>query len=293
MALAGKTCAYDTKYSIPTTACLASLFLRGNRLKLDPMTSATPATTGPRFRRVAKVFDLQRARGSKRTFYALLRRVRFLPVVGRCARVYAGDLWQLDLERTAHAQSGPPTRIPQSFQVRKADENDLPALATFHGNEQTIWDRLGRGDLCFMTLCQDRIGAAVWLALGPGECREDWAELQMVQRFPAGIAWSYDGKGTRWGAWAALMRQLPELLRDLGTQKVVTLIDCDNWQSHDAHRSLGYEKTGLIGSVGLFGFQVSACRHANRHWQFLPARIGAIEVQGRTRSSIRESVPVQ
>ena len=130
----------------------------------------------------------------------------------------------------------------------------------------------------FITLCQDRIGAAVWLVLGPGEFREDWTELHTFVRFPAGIAWSYDGKGTRWGAWGALMTQLPDMLRELGIRRIVTLIDCNNWQSHDSHRSLGYEKAGLISSAGLFGLWINVCRHANRRWQFLPAQIGAVEL---------------
>ena len=221
-----------------------------------------------------------------RTLYAVFRRVLSLPVASRCMSVHADDLWQLDLKRKALAQSGPSQagpapRIPQSFQIRMADESDHSALADYYGSEQTIRGRLERGDLCFMTLCQNRIGAAVWMALGPGEYRDDWDELQTLFQFPANVAWSYDGKGTRWGAWGALMMRLPNMLEERGIHKVATLIDCNNWQSHDAHRSLGYQQVGLLGSLDLCGLRVGACRHANRRWQFLPARIGAVEVLGR------------
>jgi len=229
---------------------------------------------------MAKLNQLRRTRGSMRALYALARRIlRLLPISGRWASIYAGDLWQLDLEKATRAQADRLARIPKSFQIRMAAQEDLAALAAYYGNEQTIRKRLERGDWCFMTVCQDRIGAAAWVVPGPGECREDWAELHTMQRFPAGIAWSYDGKGTRWGAWGALMIQLPDLLKERGIRTVVTLIDCDNWKSYDAHRSLGYEITGLIGSAGLLGVLVGVCRqHANRRWQFLPARVKEVEV---------------
>ncbi len=248
------------------------------------MTAVTSATTGPWHTRVSKMNQLRQARGCNRALYAILRRILRHPVARERAGIYAGDLWQLDLENAALAQAGPPTRIPRSYQVRKADENDYSALATYYGNEQTVRERLERGDLCFLTLCQDRIGAAVWMVLGPGEFREDWIEMRSFVRFSAGTAWSYDGKGTRWGAWGVLMKQLPDLLRALGTERIATLIDCNNWQSHDAHRSLGYEKTGLICSADLFGLRLNACRQRTcrqrtGRWKFLPTQIGAVEAR--------------
>lgn len=242
------------------------------------MTPLTLATTGSWHHRLTQVIQLRQIRGNKRTLYALLRRILLLPVAGRVAKVYAGDLWELDLAGETTGQSTSPIRLPQSYQVRLADNRDLLELAAYYGREQIIRDRLNRGDLCFMTLCQGCIGAAVWLVHGPGECREDWEELQLWFRFPAGVAWTYDGKGTRLGAWGTLMRQLPDLLRELGVQNIATFIDCDNWQSQDAHRSLGYHKTGLISSARLLGFHGAACRQANRRWQLLPACIGSVEI---------------
>jgi hypothetical protein len=241
------------------------------------MTAHTLAITRSWHQRLSQVLQLRQVRGSKRTLYAILRRIMMLPVVCHCAKVYVGDLWHLDLSGNSCRQTTSTSRIPQSYQVRLADRNDLPELAAYYGNERTVRTRLDRGDRCFITLCQGNIGAAVWLVYGPEECREDWEELRLAFRFPAGYAWTYAGKGTRLGAWGTLMRQLPSLLTDLGIQKLVTIIDCDNWQSHDAHRSLGYQKVGLISSARLFGLHGAACRHANRHWQLLPASIGAVE----------------
>jgi hypothetical protein len=243
------------------------------------MTSVTSATIGPWHSRVSKINQLQQSRGYKRTLYAILRRILRHPATHGRVGFYAGDFWQLDLESMTLAQTGPATRVPRSYQVRMADENDLPALAAYYGNEQTVRERRKRGDLCFLTLCQDHIGAAVWLVLGPGEFREDWVEMHSFVRFPAGTAWSYDGKGTKGGAGGVLMKQLPELVRALGTRRIATLIDSNNWQSHDAHRSLGYEKTGLICSADLLGLRMNACRQRTGDWKLLPTHVGTVEAR--------------
>jgi hypothetical protein len=241
------------------------------------MTAHTLAITRTWHHRLSQVSQLRRVRGSKRTLYALIRRILMLPILNRCVNVYAGDLWQIDLSGRSCRQTTLATRIPKSYQVRLANQSDLPKLADYYGDEQTVEDRLVHGDLCFMTLCQGDIGAAVWLVYGPGECHEDWDELRLSFQFPTGFAWTYAGKGTRMGAWGTLMKQLPVLLTELEINSLVTVIDCDNWQSHDAHQSLGYQKTGLIGSVRLFGFHWAACRPANHHWQLLPTCIGSVE----------------
>ena len=141
--------------------------------------------------------------------------------------------------------------------------------------------RLERGDLCVLTVSQQKIGAALWLAIGPGVFREDWDDMRYTCQFPAGVGWTYDGKGTRWGAWGTLMARLPDLLDPFSVHELVTLIDCNNWQSLDAHRSLGYENIGAVGSIGALGLVCSVCRSRDRRWHRLPARIGSVEILNR------------
>ncbi|MFV2066357.1 MAG: hypothetical protein ACC645_05205 [Pirellulales bacterium] len=237
------------------------------------MRSVAAATTGSMRKRLARKFHLLRTRGAVRFGYTALRGIASLPLLRRSVRIYAGELLRLPLVDVSAV-----ARTPRNFVVRLSDADDLPALVEYYGSEPLVRRRLDRGDLCVLTLCQDRIGAAVWLAVGPGDFREDWGEARYVCRFPTEVSWTYDGRGSKWGAWGTLMARLPDLMRQRGVHELVTLIDCNNWQSLDAHRSLGYETVGLIGCVGALGLIRSACKPLRRRWTFPPATIAGLEI---------------
>ena len=133
------------------------------------------------------------------------------------------------------------------------------------------------GDVCVVTRSGGKLGAGVWLRPGPNDYDENRDELGCTIRFPAGVAWSYDGKGTRWGAWGALMARLPEFLDELNLREVYTLIDFDNQESLAGHRSLGYHRAGLVGCVALFGLSLSVCLPGDRRWHFAPGRVGKLQ----------------
>jgi hypothetical protein len=168
-------------------------------------------------------------------------------------------------------------RLPRVFVVRRAREEDLPALASFSSRAvPPMTDRLRRGDECVMTLADGRICAAVWLAVGPADYPEDWDQLGCIFRVPAGICLTYDGRGTRWGAWGALMACLPPHLERLGVRTVFTLIDCDNRNSLESHRSLGYHPVGRIALMAVLGWALSVCRIGQVAWRVVPGRLGRV-----------------
>lgn len=72
------------------------------------------------------------------------------------------------------------------------------------------------------------------------------------------------------------MRCLPQHLERLGGRTVFTLIDCDNRNSLDSHRSLGYRPVGRIAVVKVLGQVLSACRIGRSAWRVLPARLGHV-----------------
>ena len=219
---------------------------------------------------------MRRKHGNARIAYAAVRKVVLLPVLRRCLRICASDVCRLELADGKRA-----ARIPKSFVVRMANLDDLEPLAAYYDDRQLVSERFQRGDLCVITLCQDAIGAAVWLSFGPGEFREDWDQQRYTCCFPAGTGWSYDGRGTKWGAWGAMMAKLPELVRERDVDELWTMIDCNNWKSLDAHRSLGYETIGIVGSAGLFGLVRSICKRPRQWWHPLPARMGTVEFVNR------------
>ena len=74
-------------------------------------------------------------------------------------------------------------RTPRVFTVRRAEEQDLPALQKYFAAPERVRDRFRRGDVCVMTLLGGEIGAAVWLAAGPASYYEDWDDLRCVSPF--------------------------------------------------------------------------------------------------------------
>ena len=240
------------------------------------MTTVTRPTTGLIPQSLARMLLLRRSRGTARTVYSIVRKVTTLPIVRRCTYFCASDLYRLQLSKATS-----PTRTPKSFVVRQATGDDLPALADYFGDRALVETRLERGDVCVITLCQDKVGAAVWLTVGPGEYHDDWDDLRCVCRLPAHVAWTYDGRGTKLGAWGTLMAKLPDLLQEHGVTELDTLIDCNGWKSLDSHKSLSYENIGTIARFGAFGLMQSVCKPRRGKWRFLPTRLGEIEFAGR------------
>jgi hypothetical protein len=154
----------------------------------------------------------------------------------------------------------------------------LPELTDYFGERSRIERRFERGDVCLMTVCRKRICAAVWFALGPNNYTEDWEALQCAFRFPANTTWCFDGKGTKLGAWGSLMAKVPDYLRERDVREVFTMIGCNNWQSIDSHRSLGYQSIGLIASLGTPNRRSVLFREYGYPWQRLPGSMSKLKL---------------
>ncbi len=220
----------------------------------------------------------------------LTRLVRFWRSHGRARALYRAVRWlaerrwlrrwcrfcAVDVFTVATGELKRPRRIPRAFVVRPAEEKDLSALESFFSDPQRVRDRVQRGDVCVIALAKDEICAAVWLALGPKDYREDWDDLRCTFDFPAGVCFTYDGRGTRMGAWGSLMAHLPGYLDDSGVAEVFTVIECDNQNSLDSHKSLRYRGVGLVFCFGVFGLSLCVYRALGRKWRRLPGRIGGL-----------------
>lgn len=235
------------------------------------MTTVTRVRTGKTTAPLRRLLMLRRTRGSARALYSLLRHLASRPLLRPWVKICAGDLWRRNL-----ADPGKTVRAPASYVVRLAGPQDLPELAEYSDGEQQVRTRFERGDLCVVTKCSDRIGAALWLTPGPGEFSEDAADFGCSFRIPAGVAWTYDGRGTKFGAWGTLMARLPGILRERDIHEINTVIDCNNWKSIDAHRSLGYETFGVVARATLFGIGATLCRPAGQRWRRLPMDLGGL-----------------
>ena len=162
--------------------------------------------------------------------------------------------------------------------VRFAQPGDVPELIEYFGNRRRVEARLARGDRCVIAASKESIGAAVWLALGPNRFLDDWNELRCAFRFPERIAWSYDGRGTKLGAWGTMMKQLPEILRGAKIREIGTAIDCDNWQSIDAHRSLGYISGGVLLHARFLGLSIQFFKPHRRLPRRIPTVVGRVHI---------------
>jgi hypothetical protein len=167
----------------------------------------------------------------------------------------------------------------RSLVVRPTDERDVPKLAAYFGPDRPIDARLRRGDICLATFSGEEIGAAVWFAFGPQTRDEDSKDLGCSLQFPAGTTFSYDGKGTRMGAWGTLMVRAPQLLEDLGIQRIATLIDYENALSIRSHLSLGYRRLGYLGCLKLGRWAQPFYTVDSKTWRMLPGRMGPVSLK--------------
>ena len=234
------------------------------------MTFAKTHTIGPVRSRLQRLMRLGRAHGPARAAYRVVKRLSTLPVVRWCVRF---DLVEVLTATTD--QLGTAGRIPKSLVVERA--TDEAELAEYFARPDLVRERLAAGDVCLVTRAGGKLGAGVWLRPGPGDYDENRDELGCTIRFPAGVAWSYDGKGTRWGAWGALMARMPAFLDELALGEVYTLIDYDNQESLAGHRSLGYRRAGLVGCVALMGLSLTVCVPDGRRWHFAPGYVGKLQ----------------
>lgn len=236
------------------------------------MTTITDVTITPLLNRSRRIAQIHRTRGTARLIYSVLRKLVCLPGVRRCVHFHAVDLWRHPVP--AHSE----TALSNVFQVRLAEPTDRNELAQFFGNRARVEARLARRDYCVIAVSQNSIGAAAWLTPGPNHSTEDWNDLRCVFGVPEGVAWSYDGRGTKLGAWGTLMKQLPSILRAGNIRELVTIIGGNNWKSIDAHRSLGCERLGTLLHARILGVPLHLFKPVGASWQSLPVKIGCVEI---------------
>ncbi len=93
-----------------------------------------------------------------------------------------------------------------------------------------------------------------------------------------GTAWIYDGRGTKLGAWGSLMATLPAMLEKRKVDGLAALVECNNWQALDAHRSLRFESTALLASFSLFGWHRCYCKSRDAFWRTIPTTVSDVEL---------------
>ena len=240
--------------------------------------TSRPSRTAGRF---ARLIRFARSHGVRRAASRVLRRASEWRGCARWLHYSLVEVYHAPVSRLKRSD-----RVPSIFTIRPVAADDMPAVEDYfeHGR---VHERFRRGDVCLTTLVKGEMGAGVWFA--PGECvvRDDWQALRCAVRVPAGVAWTYDGKGTKLGAWGAMMTQLPRHLERIGVEDVYTLIDYDNRESIDGHVSLGYRRVGIVANLRIFGCGVTATRADGRRWRRLPGRIGRIEFDGNAAGDAR------
>jgi len=209
-----------------------------------------------------------------------------LAILVSISRVASFHIWRRWFQLSiVHVYSAPlsairtASRLPSAYTIRPAEVDDFDELAEYCGNTDGVRERIDRGDICVLNLCANKIGAMIWLRLGPNAFSEDWSTLNCHVRLPDRAAWMFDGKGTIMGAWSGLMMTLPKYLAERGIDEVYTMIDFDNRKSIDPMLSLGLRQVGSYLFVKLLGLKFSRCRDiAEKRWQRLPMSLGRLEV---------------
>jgi len=238
-----------------------------------PAANANPST---RPNRLVRLYRFAQSHGLLPAAYRFAHRVSESILFRRWFRFAVVEVYSARLDELK--QDG---AIPRAFVVREALKEDEAGVEAYFDNARLVGNRFRRGAKCAITLAKGRPCAAVWFAAGPVEFHEDWDTLRCVFRIPAGAAWSFDGKGTRFGAWGSLMARFPGLVRQHGNQEVYTLIDYDNRPSSDAHRSLGYRRAGMLSCLSALGLTLRFYRPEGGRWRLGRGRIGQVDFGGK------------
>jgi len=237
------------------------------------MASRRPSTAAGKANLLVKAVRFARSQGIRLTLYRVVRRLIGICRLHKMLRLCCVDVFAASVsELKCHG------RIPRAFQVRPAREEELPQLGPYFENPERVRDRVQRGAVCTITVAGEEICAGLWLSFGPNQHAEDRADVGCVFRFPEGVAWSFDGKGTRWGAWGALMARLPEYLKKQGIREVFLMIECDNRESLDGHRSSGYRRVGRVFSLRILWPWLCLWKPEGGSWRRLPGQIGNLRL---------------
>ncbi len=100
-----------------------------------------------------------------------------------------------------------------------------------------------------------------------------------IEKFFPDTAWSYDGRGPKLGAWGSLMATFPAMLEKRKIHGLTALVECNNWQAFDAHRSLRFEATALRASLSLFGWhRCYYYKSKGAFWCTIPTTVSGVEL---------------
>jgi hypothetical protein len=169
-------------------------------------------------------------------------------------------------------------RIPRAFEIRFATQKDLPAIETLGRKREHSDARLREGNLCLLLWLGSELKAMEWVAIGSRDYWEDWTELRMILRIPAGAGFAFDGRGRAPGAWGMVMRVLPQELDRIDIHTIYMRIDYANAVSLNSHRSAGYSPIGRVFHCGVGGLGFSLWRDEQGTWHSLPAKLHNLEL---------------
>lgn len=221
-----------------------------------------------------RVYKFAKKNGLRCTIYRSLNRIANLRPWRRWFQVSIVNIYSVPVEAMKKAD-----QLPSMYKVRPADMNDIDALGTYSGNHERVKIRTDRGDLCMLNECMNEISAMIWFSFGPNQYKEDWDAVKCCVSFPENVAWMYDGKGTKLGAWGCMMMHMSDRLRDLGVEEVYTMVDWENHRSIKSMKSLGLQQIGSYRFLKLFGMQSNRCKlMGEKRWRRLPAQIGKLEL---------------
>jgi hypothetical protein len=140
-------------------------------------------------------------------------------------------------------------RLPRTFTVRPATQEDAPALDEFSCEPQKIARLLSSGDLGMVAVSDGRIHAMEWIHFGPHPYDWDAAELGLIFRIPPRFCWLHNGSGTGMGPWGMVLGSLPDLLEQRGIETACLQVATENLYSIRCHESIGFRRVGRVETL--------------------------------------------
>lgn len=222
---------------------------------------------------IAKPFRFAQRHGVVRASYFLVHGLICRFGLERWIRLSISDIFSANISDLRSAG-----RVPSAFNISFAEEKDLLDIESFGRDREHCRARLKEGDVCLLLRLGSELKAMEWLAIGPREYWEDWAEMRTVFSIPQGSCFGYDGRGKAPGAWGLIMRTLPSRLEKIGVRTAYFRIDYANTLAEHSHRSAGYSPIGRVFHCGIAGIGFTLCRNGDGKWHRLPTKVRNLEL---------------
>jgi len=141
-------------------------------------------------------------------------------------------------------------------EVREGKPEDIETLTRIENKEETFLKRFKTGEICLVTLVNEKVVGYEWFSMAPGHLEERYRYYFQI---PSDTVYGYDAfilpDYRKKGLYYKIHERIWTLLKGLNKRRVMSMIDYGNAPSMGAHRNLGFYPKKIIFYFRFLGFR--------------------------------------